>query len=78
MNIANHIGRVGALAVALGVGIAVAAAPGAATAETADSSDSTALIMGTSGVPKPDDFYVESVKNRSSRRLIRARSSTSR
>jgi len=28
------------------------------------SADSTALIMGTTGVPTPDDFYVESVKNR--------------
>ena len=27
------------------------------------SADSTALIMGTSGVPTPDDFYVEVVKN---------------
>ncbi len=25
--------------------------------------DKTALIMGTSGIPTPDDFYVESVKN---------------
>jgi hypothetical protein len=73
MRNAKHIGRVGALAVALGVGLAVATTPGVASAGPADSNTcsssdssspaSTALIMGTSGVPTPDDFYVESVKN---------------
>lgn len=38
MNHAKYIGRVGGLAVALGVGLAVASAPGIAAAETADSS----------------------------------------
>ena len=38
MNHAKYIGRVGGLAVALGVGLAVASAPGIAAADTADSS----------------------------------------
>ena len=38
MSHAKYIGRVGGLAVALGVGLAVASAPGIAAAETADSS----------------------------------------
>ena len=85
MSNAKHVGRVGALAVALGVGnvrraatrmtvsIGVAVLVVMATAVPAPvstvspavklSADSTALIMGTSGVPTPDDFYVESVKN---------------
>ena len=63
MGTAKCIGRVGALAVALGVGIAVANTPGVAFAEPADApSDRTALVMGTSGIPTPDDFWVESVK----------------
>jgi len=85
MGNAKHIGRGGALAVALGVGnvrraatrmtvsIGVAAVVVMATVVPAPdstvspavrlSADSTALIMGTSGVPTPDEFYVESVKN---------------
>ena len=85
MGNAKHIGRGGALAVALGVGnvrraatrmtvsIGVAAVVVMATVVPAPDStvspavrlfaDSTALIMGTSGVPTPDEFYVESVKN---------------
>ena len=63
MGTAKCSGRVGALAVALGVGIAVANTPGVAFAEPADApSDRTALVMGTSGIPTPDDFWVESVK----------------
>ncbi|MDT5330098.1 MAG: hypothetical protein QOF31_1395, partial [Mycobacterium sp.] len=41
MGTAKHIGRVGALAVALGVGIGVANTPGVALAEPADSSKSS-------------------------------------
>ena len=86
MGTAKHIGRIGALAVALGVGnvrraatrmtVSIGAAVLVVTAtvvpvSTASASsppctqtDATcALIMGTSGVPTPDDFYVESVKN---------------
>ena len=36
MNHAKYIGRVGGLAVALGVGLAVASAPGIAAADTAN------------------------------------------
>jgi Type I phosphodiesterase / nucleotide pyrophosphatase len=41
MGCANHIGRVGALAVTLGVGWAVASAPGIAYADTSGSSDAS-------------------------------------
>jgi hypothetical protein len=75
MGYGRCVGRVGALAVAtrMTVSIGVAAVVVMATALPAPdstvspavrlSADSTALIMGTSGVPTPDDFYVESVKN---------------
>jgi PE-PPE domain len=75
MGYGRCVGRVGALAVAIRmtVSIGVAAVVVMATAVPAPdstvspavrlSADSTALIMGTSGVPTPDDFYVESVKN---------------
>ena len=64
MRNATYIGRVGALAVALGVGLAVANTPAVAHAEPSDSSscssdssepDSTALIMGGGTVSTPDD-----------------------
>jgi hypothetical protein len=85
MGNAKHIGRVGAVAVALGVGnvrrtatrmtvsigvaVLVVMTPvtpvSTASASSSDLPplDKTALIMGTSGVPTPDDFYVESVNN---------------
>ena len=66
MSTAKYVGRVGALAVALGVGFAVATTPAVAYAEPADSSrcssfdspspDSTALIMGGTTIPTPDDL----------------------
>ena len=51
MNHAKYIGRVGGLAVALGVGLAVASAPGIAAADTADSSrdSSNTSQVGDSG-----------------------------
>ena len=61
MNHAKYIGRVGGLAVALGVGLAVASAPGIAAAETADSSrdSSNTSQAGDSGgaasSDRPDD-----------------------
>jgi hypothetical protein len=77
-----HIGRVGALAVALGVGnfrvvatrvtvsigvaavvLATAVSASASSAPCTRTDVTCGLIMGTSGVPTPDDFYVESVKN---------------
>jgi hypothetical protein len=60
MSCAKLVGRVGALAVALGVGFAVAAAPGVSFAESShsSSSDSTALIMGFATVPTWDDAGV--------------------
>jgi len=84
MGTAKHVGRVGALAVALGVGnvravatrvtvsIGVAAvvvatvvqAPVSTVSRAVKlSADSTALIMGASTIPTPDEFWVESVKN---------------
>ena len=73
MSNAKYIGRVGALAVALGVGLAVAGTPGVAFAEPADSgscsssdssdADTTALVMGGTTVPTPDDASVEVIKN---------------
>ncbi|MDT5018432.1 MAG: hypothetical protein QOD39_4592, partial [Mycobacterium sp.] len=56
MGYARHIGRVGALAVTLGVGVAIATAPGIAYGETAgsttstgDSSSTTTSSPGTAG-----------------------------
>ncbi len=69
MGNAKFIGRVGALAVALGVGVAATIAPGAALAETDEtpstgaSTDRTALIMGGTTIPTPDDYLVELIKN---------------
>ncbi len=85
MGNAKHVGRVGALAVALGVGnvrhtatrmavsigvavlVVMATVTPVSTASASSSDppppDRTALITGTSGVPTPDDFYVESVKD---------------
>ena len=63
MRTANYIGRIGALAVTLGVGIAAAAAPGVAMAEAADSSDSTALMLGGTGIPTWNDADVEVIMN---------------
>jgi PE-PPE domain len=63
MRTANYIGRIGALAVTLGVGIAAAAAPGVAMAEAADSSDSTALMLGGTGIPTWNDADVELIMN---------------
>ena len=62
MGNANFIGRVGALAVALGVGIA--SAPAVAFAEptnsdTTSSYDRTALLMGGTTIPKWNDADVE-------------------
>ena len=74
MSNATCIGHVGALAVALGVAIAVATTPAVGYAEPADSftcsspdssePDTTALIMGGTSIPRPDDAWVEAVKNR--------------
>jgi len=68
------VGNVRAVATRLTVSIGAAAVVVMATAAPVPvspvspavklSADSTALIMGTSGVPTPDDFYLESVKNR--------------
>jgi hypothetical protein len=40
--------------------------------------DKTALIMGETGIPTPNDFYVEIVRNQYIDRLIRVRSSTTK
>jgi hypothetical protein len=61
MSTAKHIGRIGALAVALGVGMATAVPVSAAT-ET-DLSPRTALILCGTTCPTPNDFWVESIVN---------------
>ena len=61
MSNAKYIGRIGALAVALGVGFAGASTPAVALPESKP--DSTALIVGGTTIPKPDDAYVELVRN---------------
>jgi Type I phosphodiesterase / nucleotide pyrophosphatase len=48
MNYARHIGRVGALAVTLGVGVAIATTPGIAYAEPSSSSTSTGASSSSS------------------------------
>ena len=73
MGNARHIGRVGAMAVALGVGFAVAATPAVGYAEPTDSvtcqsadaaePDTTALILGGTTVPTPDAAYVDTVRD---------------
>ncbi|KWX64153.1 alkaline phosphatase family protein [Mycobacterium sp. NAZ190054] len=54
MGYANHIGRVGALAVTLGVGWAVASAPGVAFADTTESSSTSQSPAGGTSAPSPD------------------------
>ena len=79
MGYGRCVGRVGALAVAtrmtVSIGVAVlvvmatvvpvspAVRLAASSAPCTDTDVTCALIMGTTGVPTPDDFYVESVKN---------------
>jgi PE-PPE domain len=67
MSTSNYIGRVGALAVALGVGFAVTVTPGGALAEPANlpdpPPDRTALLMGGGTVDTLDAYLVEIVKN---------------
>lgn len=55
MTYANNIGRVGALAVTLGVGWAVASASGAAYADTSDSSSSSESSSASSSPSSSDD-----------------------
>ena len=80
MGYGRCVGRVGALAIAtrmtVSIGVAVlvvmstvvpvspAVRLAASSAPCTDTDVTCALIMGTSGVPTPDDFYVENVKNR--------------
>ena len=73
MGNARHIGRVGAMAVALGLGFAVAATPAVGYAEPTDSvtcqsadsaePDTTALILGGTTVPTWHDADVEVIMN---------------
>ncbi len=70
MGYARHIGRVGALAVTLGVGVALASAPGVASAEpsstssTSDTSTSSASTSSTS--PSRDSAAKERTEKRDS------------
>ena len=57
------IGRVGALAVTLGVGISMAARPGVAIAEPPERPDTTALILCGTTCPTPDQFWIDSIAN---------------
>lgn len=52
------VGRIGALAVTLGVGISIVSGPGVAVAENADT---TALILCGTTCPTPDQFWIESI-----------------
>lgn len=61
MGIADCIGRVGALAVALGVGMAGAASP-AAAAEPVEPAAATALILCGTTCPTPDQSWIEAVR----------------
>ena len=76
MGNARHIGRVGALAVALGVGFAVVTTPAVrvwrrpdgfgrpvSRADSAELGYVTALIMGGTTIPTPDDVYIDAVRN---------------
>jgi PE-PPE domain len=85
MNTAKHVGRIGALAVALGIGnvrraatrmtvsvgvavLVVMVTVVLALVSTVSpvvrlTADSTALILGGTSVPTPDDYYIETVKS---------------
>src|SRR6478672_13902666 len=65
MSTSKYIGRVGALAVALGVGFAAVTAPGAAFAEPSDapSADSTALLVCGGGCPTWHEAAVKVIMN---------------
>ncbi|MBP1817354.1 PE-PPE domain-containing protein [Mycobacterium sp. OAE908] len=60
MSTGKSIGRVGALALALGVGFAPVSAQGVAVAE---SQETTALIVCGTACPTPDKYFVESAMN---------------
>jgi hypothetical protein len=59
--IAKHIGRVGALAVALGIGLMATGAP--ASAADKPRPPTTALMLCGTTCPTPDDYVVETVAN---------------
>lgn len=65
MSTARFVGRVGALAVALGVGFTAVTAPGTAIAAPSDSStvDSTALLVCGGACPTFQDAQVEPIMN---------------
>ena len=54
MSTAKHIGRVGALAVALGIGTAIASTPGVALADPADSGTSSSSDSKSSSSLSPE------------------------
>jgi hypothetical protein len=62
MDMAKHIGRVGALAVALGVGMA-AAVPASAASGSDVPRPAKALILCGTTCPTPDDYFVEAAMN---------------
>ena len=50
---ARYVGRIGALAVALGIGAALASMPGVAFADTSDSTTSQSSASAAAGTPRP-------------------------
>jgi hypothetical protein len=66
MSTAKHIDRIGALAVALGVGLTTTvSAPTASASSTpcADTKVTCALIMGGTTAPTPNGAYIDAVRN---------------
>ena len=70
------------MTVSIGAAVLVVATVVPVSTASASSSDvppdKTALIMGETGIPTPNDLYVEIVRNQYINRLIRARSSTTK
>ncbi|KGI66869.1 hypothetical protein EU78_04650 [Mycolicibacterium rufum] len=62
---ARYVGRIGALAVALGIGTALACAPGVAFAETPDSSVSQSSAGDAAGAPRPSVAHPRSARHAS-------------
>lgn len=62
---ARYVGRVGALAVALGIGAALASMPGVAFADTSDSTTSQSSASDAAGTPRPSVTHPRSPRRTS-------------